>query len=192
MTTSPPDLDPVFQPSPYAVNGFKKGIVRDREAARLAALGWDPQRIGEHLGLDTDPEHTEARVAAAIRRALAATHQFAASEARLLELAGLQELELYLWRLLSTEVVMVQHGRIVSINGKPMTDHRFGLEVVDRLRAVKAQKAKLMGWDAPTQTKIMTSDSVEEEIKRLEEEIERNAEREAIEQRFPEDTEAAG
>jgi hypothetical protein len=156
---------------------LKKGSQRDREAARLKALGWDVWRIGEHLGLDSDPEHTEARVTAAIKRALALTVRFGNDESRWLELKGLEELELYLWRLLGTSVVLVQHGRIVSVDGKALTDHRFALEVVDRICRVKEQKAKLGGWNAPTRTEVISIDSVNAEIEKLEADLAAHAAR---------------
>lgn len=139
---------------------------RDSEAARLLALSWDPHEIAERLGYFNDREAIKAA-----QRAMAAAVRFAHDEQRLMELRGLNEIEVRLWKLLDTEVVLVQHGRIVVIDGAPMEDHRFQLEVMDRILNVKQRRAKLLGLDAPTRIESITLTSVEEEIIRLEREM---------------------
>lgn len=145
---------------------------RDAKAARLKALGWSLPDIAKHLHLDRpNPENAEARAAAAIRRAMARAVRFAGDEERHLQLQSLDELELRLWKLLDNGTVLVQQGRIIEIDGVPLDDHRFGLEVVDRILKTKDQRAKLLGTYAPTKVETITIDSVEAEIERLQREL---------------------
>lgn len=142
---------------------------RDSEAARLIALGWDPQEIAERLGYPTDRDAVKAA-----QRAMAQAVRFARDEQRYMELRGLNEIEFRLWKMLDTEVVLVQHGRLVVVDGIPLQDHRFQLEVMDRILHVKQQRAKLLGLDAPTRIETITLTSVEDEILRLEDELRRS------------------
>jgi hypothetical protein len=144
------------------------GDRRDSEAARLIALGWDQQEIADRLGY----ADSGAAVKAA-QRAMAIAVRFARDEQRYMELRGLNEIEVRLWKLLETDVTLVQHGRIVIIDDAPMVDHRFALEVIDRILHVKAQRAKLLDLNAPTRIETITLTSVEEEIMRLEEDLRR-------------------
>ena len=139
---------------------------RDAEAAKLIALGWDPQEIADRLGYGDDKEAVKAA-----QRATALAIRFARDEQRFMELRGLNEIEVRLWKLLDTEVVLVQHGRLIIIDGTPMPDHRFALEVMDRILHVKQQRSKLLGLDAPVKIENITISSVEEEIARIEMEI---------------------
>lgn len=152
----------------------KPGRVRDASAARLKALGWNLLEIAKHLGLgdENDPERAEQRVNAAIKRAMASAVMFARDEARQLELIALDELEIRLWKLLDAHPAMIQHGKIVLDHGtgEPLEDHRFALEVMDRIMKVRDQRAKVTGVYAPL-TSINASvplEMVSEEIKRLE------------------------
>lgn len=139
---------------------------RDAEAARLMALGWHEDEVTERLGY-SDPTATIRGA----KRAMAEVLRFARDEQRLMELRGLNEIEVRLWRLLDTDIVLVQHGKVVVIDGAPTKDHRFALEVMDRLMHVKAQRCRLLGLDAPTRTEVFTIDSVEAEIARLTHEL---------------------
>lgn len=139
---------------------------RDTEAAKLIALGWDPQEIADRLGYADEKEAVKAA-----QRAMALAVRFARDEQRFMELRGLNEIEVRLWKLLDTEVVLVQHGRLVVLDGAPMPDHRFQLEVMDRILHVKQQRAKLLGLDAPTRIETISLTSIEEEINRIESEI---------------------
>jgi hypothetical protein len=156
-------------PGVIAQSVLKKGRARDAEAARLKALGWGLYEIAERLDLVGDePQHAEDRAAAAIKRAMATATRFARDERRILELQGLDELEFRLWKLLDQRQVLVQHGRIIEVDGVPLDDNRFALEVVDRILRVKEQRCKLEGTFAPTRSEVITIDSVEQEIAKLE------------------------
>lgn len=153
----------------------KKGRVRDVEAARLKALGWSLLDIAKRLGLgdETDPDRAEARVAAAIKRAMADAVRFARDEARQLELLALDELELRLWRLLDEHPALVQHGKIVlnPETQEPMEDLRFILEVVDRIKSIRDQRAKVTGVYAPIRTEAIEISFIDAEIARLEKQL---------------------
>jgi len=150
-----------------------KGTARDAEAARLKALGWSLEDICERLSLGDDPR----RAAAAIKRAMATAVRFAHDEFRQMDYTGLDELEYRLWKLLDQKHILVNQGRIIhGETGEPLNDNRFVLEVMDRIMRVKEQKAKLMGYMAPTRAEVVSIDSVESEIKRLEIELNRGLE----------------
>lgn len=148
----------------------KRGLARDREAVRLAALGWAPDDIADRLGLASP-----AAAIAGIRRALTELVRFARDEDRALEARSLKEIERRLWMLLDEKHVLVSHGRIIQDGeGIALDDKRFILETLDRITNVKAQYYKLMGLNAPTRTEVISIDSVEAEIKRLEVELSEN------------------
>jgi hypothetical protein len=147
---------------------YKRGPQRDAQAVRLKALGWSLEEIADHLGLGDDPR----RAAAAVRRGLANTVRVARDEQRLLELQSLDELERACWVELQARHIMVSNGRIVRDEyDVPLEDDRFILETIDRILKVKDQRAKLLGLNAPARAEVLTIDSVEAEIMRLEREL---------------------
>lgn len=152
----------------------QKGKMRDNECARLKALGWTLEDIARHLGLDKpNPENAKVRVAAAIKRALGEMARFAGDEMRLMELHSLDELEWTAWKTLQERHVVVSQGRVVldAETGEPVNDDRFILEVCDRILKIKERRAKLMGLDAPVRREVITMDSIDEEIAKLEREV---------------------
>ncbi len=161
--------DEILLPLPASARSVKRrGAGRDNEAARLKALGWSLQEIADHLDLNHDP----ARAGAAIRRALANTVRIARDEQRLLELAGLDELERACWIELQARHVLVSNGRIIrGDDEEPLEDDRFVLETVDRILRIKDTRAKLLGLNAPTRSEVITIDSVDSAIRDLETEI---------------------
>ncbi len=158
-------------PLPPGTRGIlRKGRDRDTEALRLKALGWTLQEIADQLKLTGDGP---TRVTAAIKRAMSTMVRFAGDEHRLLELTSLDELEAACWRELRARHVLVQQGRIiVADDGTALTDDRFILETVDRIIRIKDQRARLLGLNAPTKTEVLTIDSIDAEIKRLNAEVE--------------------
>lgn len=146
----------------------KRSRDRDAEAARLKALGWSLDDIAVQLNMD------DAEMAAkAIRRALAAVVRFAGDEMRLMEAQSLEELEAQAWRTLRSQKVMVSNGRVVyDETGEPVVDDRYVLETLDRILKIKERRAKLLGLDAPTRAEVITIDSIESEIAKLERELE--------------------
>jgi len=147
---------------------YKRGPARDSQAVRLKALGWSLEEIAEHLGLNGDP----VRAGAAIRRGLANTVRVARDEQRLLELQSLDELERACWIELRARHILVSNGRIVRDDYEiPLEDDRFVLECIDRILKIKDTRSKLLGLNAPTRSEVLTIDSVEAEIIRLEHEL---------------------
>jgi hypothetical protein len=138
------------------------------EAARLKALGWSLPEIADHLGLGGDPR----RAGAAIRRALANTVRVARDEQRLLELQSLDELERACWIELRARHILVSNGRIVRDEmDVALEDDRFVLETIDRILKIKEHRGKLLGLNAPTRSEVLTIDSVDAEITKLEQEL---------------------
>lgn len=147
----------------------KKGRSRDNEALRLKALGYSLEEIADKLELSHDPR----RAAAAIKRALGSVFRFATDEHRALELESYDELEVALWRQLRKTHLMVDRGTIVfDEHGDPISDDRFVLETIDRIMKIKERRAKLLGLDAPTRTEVISLDSIDAEIARLQQELE--------------------
>lgn len=153
----------------------KRGRARDAEAARLKAMGWSLQRIADYLHLyeDNDPRNPgdPERAGAAIKRAMARAVRFAADETRALELQSYDELEAECWRMLQNKHVMIQNGKVIFLDGSPVDDDRFVLETIDRILKIKERRARLLGLDAPTRAEIVTIDSIESEIAKLETEL---------------------
>lgn len=164
-------LLPVADPS----KGFKlKGRWRDAEAARLKATGMTLEQIASELNLDKpNPENGPARAAAAIKRAMGEMARFANDEMRMMELRSLDELEWIAWQAVRKSPMMVSQGRVVfnEETGLPVTDDRFTLESIDRILKIKERRSKLMGLDAPIRREVITMDSIESEIQKLEQEL---------------------
>lgn len=155
--------------------GFKsRGRWRDAEAARLKAKGMTLEQVAAELGLDKpNPENGPQRAAAAIKRAMGEMARFANDEMRMMELRSLDELEWLAWQTMKTSHVVVSQGRVVfnEDTGVPVTDDRYTLETIDRILKIKERRAKLMGLDAPIRREVITMDSIENEIKKLEDEL---------------------
>jgi hypothetical protein len=155
--------------------GFKsRGRWRDAEAARLKAKGMTLEQVAAELGLDKpNAENGPQRAAAAIKRAMGEMARFANDEMRMMELRSLDELEWLAWQTMKTSHVVVSQGRVVfnEDTGVPVTDDRYTLETIDRILKIKERRAKLMGLDAPIRREVITMDSIENEIKKLEDEL---------------------
>lgn len=163
--------DDQLLPQPTRSKLLTKSRDRDNEAMRLRALGWSLEDICKRLNFGDDPR----RAAAAIKRAMLLTARFAIEEHRIIELAGLDELEAAVWREMQSRHVLVSNGRVMHDpdTDLPLTDDRFILECTDRILRIKERRAKMLGTDAPTRQEVFTVDSVESEIARLEAEVRR-------------------
>lgn len=141
---------------------------RDREAARLKAIGHDLEEIAELLNL-TDSitgEFDPRRAAKAVQRGLTAVYRFTTDEARLQELQSLDEMERHLWQSLRREHVLVQQGRVIMIEGQVVQDERFVLEALDRILKIKERRAKYLGLDAQVRLSV-EADQIGGEIAQL-------------------------
>jgi hypothetical protein len=123
---------------------------RDREAARLKAMGWSLDEIAEHLHL-TDRRTGEIdprRAAKAVQRGLSLVHQVSVDEKRLEQLQALEMMKRHIWESMDHEHVLVQQGRVVLKDGLPIEDRRFALECMDRLVRIESTIMDLVGTKA--------------------------------------------
>jgi hypothetical protein len=149
------------------------GHAQDAAAARLSSLGWSPAEIGDHLGIEGDETEVEHYVVMAVKRAIADWVVWSRDERRVMQVVTLEAMKRQLWRALDEiRMFVVSNGRmILDLEGEPLEDWRFKLEVVDRLIKVEEQIAKLTGTYAPRESVTITRDNVEEEILRLEKQL---------------------
>ena len=149
----------------------------DAEATRLRALGWHPDDIGRHLNMQT------GGVTRAIRRHLATLYHLGASEQRYLQLLSYDELEAAAWQELRRQHVLVQHGKIIRHHtGQPVDDVELKLKIIDRILKIKDARNKMLGLNAPTQLEVLTLDTIDAQIARLEAEIDAARELEPAEE----------
>lgn len=129
---------------------------RDREAARLKAIGHNLEEIAEllHLTDSVTGEFDPRRAAKAVQRGLTAVYRFTVDETRLGELQSLDEMERHLWESLRREHVLVQQGRVIMIEGQVVQDERFVLEALDRILKIKERRAKYLGLDAQVRLSV--------------------------------------
>jgi hypothetical protein len=163
---------------------------RDAEACRLRSRGAGYQEICDALGFtNTGNAHR------AVQRALKATMQEPAEDLRRLELDRLDRM----WRAaeasLERQHVAISQGRIVKRKmpildsaGQQVMDPHTGepmyqleevlddgpmLAALDRLLKIQERRARLLGLDAPSKSRVevVTTDQITAEIERLEREI---------------------
>jgi hypothetical protein len=141
---------------------------RDREAARLKAIGHDLEEIAEMLELrdSTTGEFDPRRAAKAVQRGLTAVYRFTTDETRLQELQSLDEMERHLWQSLRRKHVLVQQGRVIMVEGQVVEDERFVLEALDRILKIKERRAKYLGLDAQVRLSV-EADQIGGEIAQL-------------------------
>lgn len=141
---------------------------RDREAARLKAIGWSLDEIAEELNLrdratgDFDPR----RAAAAVKRGLSLVHQVNIDEKRLEQLQHYELMKRHIWDSLNTEHLLVQQGKVIFHDGMPVEDKRFALEAFDRLNRIEESISKLTGTQA-VQRFSVEADQLGTEISQL-------------------------
>jgi hypothetical protein len=153
ITTTEPDpfedgnFFPEKKPAGYpSFHNYK----RDREAARLSAMGHSAIEIAEQLHLyDRETGEPDPRRAVkAVKRGLSMVHQFTVDEKRTEQLHALEMMKRHLWESLNHEHVLVQQGRVILVDGIPVEDRRFVLETFDRLLKIEAQQMDLLGTKA--------------------------------------------
>jgi hypothetical protein len=144
-----------------------KGIGRDREAARLKAVGWTMDEITAHLRYED-----EAACGAGIKRAIAIMARFGNDEHRLMELQSLDQLEWEAWELMRKRHVMISHGKIIRDDlGNPMADQDYPIRVMNMIMKIKERRAKLLGLDAPVRAEVFTMEHIDQQIAQLEQEL---------------------
>jgi hypothetical protein len=137
-------------------------IEREALAVTLRKEGKPYRDIGVALGV------SESRAHHIVSRALRRTVQEPSDELRRLERERLDALEVAAWRQLNMDHVMVSHGKVVP----GVIDEAAKLAALDRLLKIQERRARLLGLDAPTRHQVLTMDAVDEEIARLEGEME--------------------
>lgn len=141
---------------------------RDREAARLKAIGWGLEEIAAELRL-TDAftaEPDPKRAAAAVRRGLALVHQVTVDEKRMEQLNHYELLKRRIHASMDRPHVLVQQGRVILQDGVPVEDARFILECIDRLNRLEESISKLLGTHAAQRFSV-EADQLGSEISQL-------------------------
>ncbi len=133
--------------------------VRDAEAAQLRADGLTYQAIADRLGMS----HRDL-ARRAVERALAATVREPADELRQLELIRLDALWLEAVKVMTTEHVTVNQGRVVELDGLPIKDDGPTLAAIDRLLKIMERRAKLVGLDSASKVEVLSVDQLDREI----------------------------
>lgn len=135
---------------------------RDAEAAQLRASGKTYDQIADALGFS---DRSLAR--RAVERALAATVREPADELRQLELIRLDALWVEAVKVMTTEHITVNNGRVIVVDGVPLKDDGPTLSAIDRLLKIMERRAKLIGLDSPAKVEVMTIDALDREIEKL-------------------------
>lgn len=159
------DFFPEKKPDGYPVYHNYR---RDREAARLKAIGYSVEEICEALNLrdrrtgEIDPR----RAIAAIKRGLSLVHQVAVDEKRLEQLQHYELMKRHIWNSIDKEHVLVQQGKVVLLEGMPIQDARFALEAFDRLNRIEESISKLLGTHSAQRFSV-EADQLGSEISQL-------------------------
>jgi hypothetical protein len=103
-----------------------------------------------------------------------------AEEARNVELAKLDRAEAVAWRILEDNHVAFQHGKVVTLDGKPIQDVEPVFKAIATILKISERRSKYMGLDAPTKTETITTQapSIDDHVMRLVEQVNANAEAE--------------
>lgn len=116
---------------------------RDAEACRLRSRGMSYRDIARELGYAS-----MGGAYRAVQRALADIVREPAEEARQLELDRLDAALEAVMKVMATEHVVIQHGRVVELDGRPVPDDAPVLAAVDRIVKLSESRRKLLGLDA--------------------------------------------
>lgn len=135
---------------------------RDGEAARLRAEGKTYDQIAEALG------YTDRSLAhRAVERALAAAVREPAESLRQLELIRLDALWIEAVKVMTTEHITVNNGRVIEVDGVPLKDDQPTLQAIDRLLKIMERRAKLVGLDSAAKVEVLSVDALDREIAKL-------------------------
>lgn len=144
---------------------------RDANAAHLRAQRYTFQRIADELGYASKGEAHNA-----VQRALARAGRETTAEAKSLMLDHLDVLIDEFWVIARRRHVIVQQGRIVRENTPdgPITliDDGPTMEALREIAKLEAQRAKILGVNAPTRSELFTFDGLTSAIAELEKEVE--------------------
>jgi hypothetical protein len=135
---------------------------RDADAARLRAEGKTYDQIAEALDFS---DRSLAR--RSVERALAAVVREPADELRQLELIRLDALWVEAVKVMTTEHITVNNGRVIEVDGVPLKDDAPTLQAIDRLLKIMERRAKLVGLDSATKVEVLSVDALDREIAKL-------------------------
>jgi hypothetical protein len=144
-----------------------KGAERDREACRLRSRRCSYQEISDQLGYGN-----ASNARRAVQKALESTPRDAAEELIQLELDQLDMMTAAVFEVLEANHYVVSQGRLIHLHdgAPPLTDDAPVLTAVDRLLKIQERRAKLLGLDSPTVSKVevITESAVDRAIAELE------------------------
>lgn len=143
-----------------------EGAERDAQAAMLHAKRHTYRQIAEIMGWDNPGSAHRA-----VQRALAAAGRDTVLEARQILLDELDLQAQAAWRVLESEHIVVNAGKVVRLNKKPIKDDGPVLEALDRLLKVAQERAKILGVYPAKRIEVFTHDSVDAAIALLEKEL---------------------
>jgi hypothetical protein len=147
-----------------------KAVELDFQAYDLRQQGLTFRQIGQQMG--TTPQRAHQRVTRALARRL----QEPPDAHRHLELERLDHMWQEALAVLRRPHVFAQNGKIVyDKEGEPLSDDAPVLNAIDRLLRIQERRARLLGLDAPTTSKltVISEDAVDAEIRRLTDELAR-------------------
>lgn len=129
-------------------------IERDHRAAEMRSQGWSYQQIGDNLGITRQAAHL------AVHRAIADIPKDGTEAALALELAKLDRLERYYHGVLGrTHYRVGNNGKVVMMfddkekKEVPLLDEGPRMDAASGILKAQAQRAKLLGLNAPTLTR---------------------------------------
>lgn len=136
---------------------------RDARACRMVEQGHTYEEIAKTLGYaDKGAAHR------GVERCLMTTRQEPADSVRKIHLARLQEMYRTAREIMLRNHWAVQNGKVVHLDGTPVTDDMPKLAAIDRMLRVLEREAKLLGLDAAKQIEIVSLDAVQAEIREIE------------------------
>lgn len=122
---------------------------RDADAARMRSRGHTYQEIADQLGFSN-----KGTAYAAVHRAIAEVVAEPAADAVAFELERLDQLHQAALKVLESHHVIVNNGKVIELNGRPLPDDGPVLAAIDRLLRISESRRKLLGLDQPTKQQI--------------------------------------
>jgi hypothetical protein len=143
--------------------------LREARALALRAAGASYRQIGQALGC------SENRALRITQRALDRMVREPADQVRQLELARLDQMWVEATKILRRQHLVASGGKVVvhPDTREPLEDDAPVLQAIDRLLRIQERRARLLGLDAPAQTRVtvLSEDVIDAEIARLEAEL---------------------
>jgi len=129
-------------------------VLIERRRARVLAMRIEQRpysEIARELGITEDVAEKDYQRA---RDAAKAEFSAARSASVAIEAVRLDAMERAAWEVLRREHIVIQHGKVVRINRRPVKDDGPILDAIDRLVRISARRAKMLGLDAPVKVEV--------------------------------------